>query len=168
MIVTFHFSKKISGWTFGSRFIMWVEGCDYSHCATEIQMDPDAEPFIYEAVYPKSRRLLKSVWLQHAQPVHSIPFLVLDETKKEEIINVLHDNLDKGYSIAQLAVIAIGMFFKAIQKAVHKIILNANKYLICSEYQSLPLRIIGAQFEEPSDSVDITECYDAAMKLKGQ
>lgn len=167
MIVTFHFSKKINGWVFGSKFIMWVEGSDYSHCATEIQMDPDAEPFVYEAVYPKSRRLLKSAWLQHAQPVHSIPFLVTNEAKKEEIINILHDNLDKGYSVAQLIVISIGMFFKTIQKAVDKIILNSNRYLICSEYQSLALRAMGAQFEEPSDSVDLTECYDAAMKLKG-
>jgi len=167
MIVTFHYSKKISGFVKGSELIMWAEEEDFSHCATEIQVDPELDGIVYEAVYPKSRKLPKQEWLKHSQPVHSIPFLVTDPVLKKAIIFDLESNLDKDYSIFQLFIIGVGLCFKLVAKAVDKIVINSNKFLICSEYQSLPLKRLGAKFEEPSDSIDITECFEQAKKLKG-
>lgn len=167
MLVSYHFAKKIKGFKAGGRFIAWAQGTEFSHCATEIIQSKGAASFIYESVFPKSRKLPIQEWLQTYQPVESYYIEVLDPNEQARIFSAAESNVGKRYSLLQLVGIGIGLVFQVAQKALDKLSINSKKFLICSEFMSEIQKAQGAKFSDSSDSIDLLEVRAQARKLKG-
>jgi hypothetical protein len=167
MLVGYHFVKKIKGFTIGGRFIAWAQGTKFSHCSTEIIKDKGSASFIYESVFPKSRKLPLQEWLQTYDPVESYYLEVVDPDEQARIISAAERNVGKRYSILQLVGIGIGLVFQLAQKALDNLSINSKKFLICSEFMSEIQKAQGAKFSDSSDSIDLLEVRAQARKLKG-
>jgi hydrogenase maturation factor len=167
MLVTIHFAKRIKGVNVGARLIEWAQDTNFSHTAIELLETPEGESWVFESVYPKSRRLAKKDWIKKYESVESYSFIIDDPKVRYEMRETLYKNLNVPYSIGQIILIGVGLAIKMIEKLINKITLNAKKYMICSEYSSEALFVLGAQFKDSSDLIDLLDCRDEARKLKG-
>jgi hypothetical protein len=166
MKLTSHFSKKRSGFTLGSRLIMWAQGSDFSHCASEIDKEDGTEPMVYEAVAPKARKISKSEWVLHSIPVHSIEENITDPEQIKIIIDTAESEVGTPYSLLQLLVMAIGLIFKLFVKFFETFCLNSSKFKVCSEFMAAIQTARGYKYKKNPDNINVVDCYEAAVSIK--
>jgi hypothetical protein len=134
----------------GSYLIRRVDGCSGSHVS--IELDSYAGNRVYEAVWPRSRKLNYGEWLNHNKIVKVYEFKVKPGTEAD-VLEYLEAQLNKLYSIPQLALILIDYIDPYDFKPI-----NGNSALICSELVSGYLeKFHGSKFNETSDTVGVLD-----------
>jgi hypothetical protein len=163
MRVSFVICEPLSGLKkIGSWIIRTLDQSKASHFAVEL--DSLAGIYYYESVMPKSRCLPKDEWDKHYRIVQKWTFEV-PKGLEYDVLLFLNDLINKPYSIAQLLLIAGGIFSGAFQIAFNKAIINHEKALICTEVGSRFIeRFMRWNFVKSHDNMgirDLTEICNA-------
>lgn len=152
MIVTVYITDPTEWWKQpGSYLIKRVDGSSGSHCA--IGLDSYAGNRVYEAVFPKSRKLNYGDWLNHNKIVKEYKFKV-PEGREYEVIEWLDAQVGKWYSVPQLALILTDLIIPADYNPI-----NGHKLLICSELIAIGYlaKFHGSVFNETVDTIGVLD-----------
>ena len=146
------------------KLIMKIEGTRYSHASVMTKLE--GEFFIYEAVWPMPRQIRYIDWIKTNEIIEEYTLPPV----KSEVTSVayLHKLIDdaQGYSIAQLFLNAIGLINKNLNKWAGTVILNHEKYLVCTELVGRFLEdSYNYDFHEHEDSIDLLDVATAVRKI---
>lgn len=141
----------------GGWFIRNVDGSKYSHFAIYFEND------IYEAVFPKSRKIDVLKWKEK----YDVGLVYRSTVSVEETqltYNFLQTLVNRPYSMSQVFFIGLFSIFKPLEKYFAVKFLNYKKYLICTEVGSLFFE--WAYGFKPQESHDMIGVSDIEKILK--
>lgn len=151
--------KPVAWYKFFDDLLMYFDGTDFSHVAIEF------DGYIYESVYPRSRRIKKDEWLKHYMIVreyqHTIPI-----EYKSVYKSYLEMFLFRKYSQGQIMAIGLGFVNKVFEKLFNKELANKDKYLICTEYACYVLMKIYNVMIEDIDTISLKEIEQLEKTLR--
>ena len=132
MNIVFLFANNKLGFKkFGGEIIKEVEGTPFCHFA--ILYDDKKEQTVYEAVFPRSRKIPYSEWLKEYE-VHTIFHFKAPSEESMSIYKTFLDSLiNKIYAFDQCVWIAFCIWFKIRKTIQEKVKLNGSKSIICTE-----------------------------------
>lgn len=151
---------------FGDDIIKLVEGIKFSHCAIILE-DKDGTTFVYESVWPRSRKINFIDWGKHYQIEEMFQFEVKSYQKFTAMKIYLESKLRVWYSTLQLFIIALA-YVEAFKKLFTFGSVNGSKYLICTEIVGdFFAKFYDAKFSEPTDTIDLRETYAEIKRIWG-
>jgi hypothetical protein len=147
----------------GAAIIKEVENTNFSHFA--IGLEKDGTEIVYEAVFPKSRKIEKSDWRKDYRPIRSMNFEVpLD--KQYYVGEFLEENVGKWYSFDQCVWIAIITWFRIKKAFSDKVVLNGTKHLICTELGYLfSKEFFEGEYNASSDRIGLNDMYTMTVNI---
>lgn len=135
MKLAFIFCNPTSKWKQpGSWLIRRFDRSAASHVAVSVQVGQIT--YVFESVSPKSRVLEFSEWKKEYNIAYTFDFTV-PELKSWAVLNYLENIIERPYSYAQIALIALTKLFLPFQFIFRGAILNHERALICTEVISL-------------------------------
>lgn len=160
MIVRILFSNPTEWYKeIGSKLIRLIDESPASHCAIELESIAGSK--VYEAVYPRSRKLKFNDWYNHNKIIMSFEFSI-PESKHCKVYEWLEKTKNKKYPISQLFLI-----FKDKIKNKDYQNINGHEYLICSELVALfMINFLDAKFNECSDTIGVSDVLTECLKLE--
>jgi hypothetical protein len=142
------------------------ERTNFNHVAVLVKDDFGIE-WVYEAVFPRARRMRFEEWLKIFKIKKSYA-IELDSNQYDNFIKTIYIQLPKPYSIFQCLLIWLSNSIGVLEHFIERIVWNGNKALICSEFVARPIvAALGYQFENQLDSVGMDEiefCLDKIAK----
>lgn len=165
MEISFVFSRsKLRSHKLGCKVIRRMEKTDVSHAA--ILVKTAFGSMVYEAVFPRVRKMKFEDWIEQYEPIRVYPFEVpkefrflvgMDLRKMEGI----------PYPISQLILIGIGIVAPGLAKWLKPIVLNHDGALICTEVGAILLRnYMEVDFLESLDNVGLRDLETQVILLK--
>ena len=147
----------------GSAVIIWGDKSPSSH--TAILVEDENGSWVYESVFPKSRKLPYHEWLRIYKPVESFSFDV-DESLVDYSYLILDGLVDKYYSIGQLVFILLTNTFGWLDRALNFAVINHERGLICTEMNSRYFEAMGLmEPTESHDKIGVLDLYNHCLKL---
>ena len=160
MKLTVVFSRHSNWWAIGSKFICWAQGTPFSHVALMIDNEFGTEPIIFEAVYPRSRKIKLMDWLALGnEQVVSFELKVTDEAA---LRRVLYEYLDKEYSVLALAEQGLAIIFKGLKHKFDKLSWASKNFLICTEYAQ---RVLSSLYGVDRPGMSLRDVYRECRRI---
>ena len=159
--IAFCFAKPRSKWAIGSYILRWACGTKFSHCAIYI------DGFMYESVWPKSRKIYFTEW----DKKYSLEFwypILLNENRVSLIKQDLEEMVeeDRGYSVFQLFVIGLGFVNASLNKFLSRIHWNGKEHQICTELMAdIMQNHFNYDFKQNLDNISLQEAFEAAKNI---
>ena len=150
-------SKNTKWYGFFDDLLIIVERIDFSHVALEI------DGYVYESVWPMSRRIKKEEWLKKYQIIREYDSNMPYNLENAYINYIEESLLDKPYSAMQIIVIGLGMINKSIDVFFRKKELNNKKYLICTE---LVCRVLSKMYSVSIEDVETMGLRETESLIK--
>jgi hypothetical protein len=146
--------------------IMKAQNLPYSHVCLLVKTEHAG--LIYESVWPNARVIDTVSWLKINNPWEYIKLPTpLEPAKVDKCLSSIIEN-SRGYSFAQLFLNAIGLINSQLNKWAGTVILNHERYLICTELVGRFLEeTYNYNFGEHTDSLDLHDIHKAADKIAG-
>jgi hypothetical protein len=141
----------------GSAVVRWVQGTDFSHVS--ILVTSEDGQFIYESVWPKSRKIEFKEWAKHYIITKIVTLPTPPHPPYAEY--KLNELLWKPYSIAQL----VAIFFTNAFKLFYKPDINGSMKLVCSEYVARFLETVYSVEIPDDDYVDLIKIDEIVTEL---
>jgi hypothetical protein len=147
-----------------ARLIMYMQKIPFSHMA--IMAITDNGMVVYDAVYPRARKIAYGDWLKDYAVIDSytmkrpevMPYLALEFLEKLIAKN-------ENYSIAQLILIQAQNTFVQLKRILSRVILNHEKGAVCSEIIArFVAYAYGVKLDEQFDTVDLVEASRVARQ----
>ncbi len=137
------------------------EGVDFNHVAIL-----DEDHFVYESVWPKSRRIEYGKWINLFRIVR-IYEIQLSANDYHDFIFECKYNLGIKYSVFQCILIwIINSYRGLVQKIIESIQWNGRTAMICSEMVARPLsKVLKYDFKMDLDVVGLDEIENACVNL---
>jgi len=164
MVVRFLFCvpKSWIKWI-GSELIKLGEGVRAGHFAIELEEYGESE--IYEAVFPKSRKMKLYDWMDHYKVVGEyefhVPIYLQDSVKQ-----FLSEMVGINYSLGQIFTIGLVALFKPLDSFLRTRVINQKKALICTEVGSRFIeRFFNLDLKQSHDQIGIKDMYDYSDEL---
>jgi hypothetical protein len=152
-----------------ARLIMAFQKIDFSHVALMIEDENTGQRTVYEAVFPRARRLSYDSFLSQYKLVRC--YRLIPPQIPQHEVQMFADNLvenNSHYSFAQLILIQIQNTFSKWSRHIGRIILNHKKGMVCSEFIALVLtKGWLVFFNEHYDTIDLKEVVQEARKIAG-
>lgn len=167
MKLTFIFSTKKHWWAIGARFIEWADGVPFSHVCMQIETEAGSQPYIYEAIFPYSRRISKADWLAHGNvEVKSFEFDI-QPWQMSLLRESLYEQIGKRYSVIELAMQGVGIAFKGLKKKINRISWKIENELICTEYAMRVIEKVYGLHGDRKPKMSLRDVYRECRLLKG-
>lgn len=151
-------------WALLTPVIVYLDRYPASH--SWIELDYHGQTWVYESVWPRSRRISKQ---EHAKIYKTIKMWELPMRHKAvSITHYLEERKHIKYSLLQLVIIAFGLFSKPFNRYFEAMGLNESKHLICTELCAYFLRdFYDVEFRESLDTIGLRD-LDAAVRTVGK
>jgi len=132
MKISFLYANSTSGLKkLGGEIIKSVENTPFCHFA--ILFNDNFDEYIFEAVFPKTRKVKYSEWLKEYSVHTRFDFEIPSQDKRIECYEYLELMINKWYGVDQVLFIAFCIWFKLNEKFQLKTSINKNARLICTE-----------------------------------
>jgi hypothetical protein len=149
MVVRFLFSNPREAWKQpGAWLIRRADRSKASHFA--IAIFGFGTVFVYEAVFPKCRRIPYSEWINHNK-IESFHDFEVPSHLQARVHEWLKAIEGRWYSVPQLLLIAVTIL-EPLNKLLNWAILNHEKQMICTE--------VGSRFVEEFTTIPMEESHD--------
>lgn len=146
---------KIGAWA-----IKKSEGTNFNHVAIL-----DEENFIYEAVFPKSRKLHLKEWEKHFVIIKTYE-IKMSKEKYDHFMYEVSKCLNKRYSLFQCFMIWVSNSVGVLEAFIEKTVWNGNKALICSELVAWPIKVVlNYRFSNYLDTVGMDEIEECLVTV---
>lgn len=147
----------------GSAVIRWGDKSEASH--TAILVEDETGAWIYESVFPTSRKLPLQEWLKIYKPVKTFSFEV-DPSMVDFSYLILDGLVGKYYSIGQLVFILFTNTFGWLDRVFNNKVINHERGLICTEVNSRYFEAMGLwDIEESHDKIGVLDVYNRCLTL---
>lgn len=158
MVIRFLFCTPKSWYKWiGSEIIKLGEGVNAGHFAIEVEMYGDSK--IYEAVFPKSRKIALYDWMDHYKVVGEYEFHAPIHLETD-IVDFLNDLTGVKYSISQIFTIGLVALFKPLDFILKTKVINQKNALICTEVGSRFVeRFMDLRIDQSHDQIGISDMY---------
>lgn len=153
-------AKNTLWYGFFDDLLVWAEQTDFSHVAIEI------DGYIYESVFPKSKKIKKSEWLKKYAVIREYSYNIPEEMVQYYKSYIEQQLLGKPYSKLQILAIGLGMLSFAFDKFISKKSLNNHSYLICTELVGRVLMRMYQIMIEDIDTLGLKETEGYIKLLK--
>jgi gamma-glutamylcyclotransferase (GGCT)/AIG2-like uncharacterized protein YtfP len=129
-----------------------VEEVNFNHVAFQ-----DEDCFIYEAVWPKCRKISSREWLKKFKLIRTYEIIV-SENQYKLIMTKINKQVGRSYSIWQCAMIYVAQSVSLLKEKIESTNWNGWKALICSEFVARPIvEVLDYRFDQGLDSVGMDE-----------
>lgn len=164
MVVRFLFSNPREAWKQpGAWLIRRADRSKASHFA--IAIFGFGTVFVYEAVFPKCRRLPYSEWINHNK-IESFHDFEVPTYLEFEVNEWAKSIVGKWYSVPQLALIAVTII-EPLNKLLNWAILNHERQMICTEVGSRFIeKFMTLPIKESHDKIGVRDMYEYTDQLK--
>lgn len=131
-----------------------------------IEIDYHGQTWVYESVFPRSRRVTKAY---HASIYKTVKMWELPiRHKPVSITHYLEERKYVKYSLMQLVIILLGILYKPFNIYFEQMGLNESKHLICTELCAYFLRdLYDVEFRESLDTIGLRD-LDYAVRQVGK
>jgi len=165
MKIRFNFSNSTVWWKQpGVKLIHLFDNVSVSHFSIELELI--SGEYIYESVFPKSRKITKEEWLTHNKLVHYYEWEVPSELQAH-VFEFLEAQCDKWYSIPQLLLIAVTNLSRTANILLNWSYINKNNALICTELGAIFVQKFWKyKTEESLDKIGVHDMIQIALKYK--
>lgn len=166
MIIYFAFAKNKKKYSVLSQIISWAEKISYSHTAIIIHLGDDIH--VYESVWPISRKISYSEWVNTYEVKKSYSFGVDCKDLEREMITWLDSHVNKPYSVMQILMIGLAMISAPFAKVISKSKLNGSAFLICTELVGdFMTKFFNADFKMSTQFLKLSQVEEFIKKSKG-
>ena len=164
MVVRFLFCTPKTWYKWiGSEIIKLGEGVKAGHFAIEVE--EFGESTVYEAVFPKSRKITLYKWMDHYKVVGEYEFHV-PINLQSSVKQFLSEMVGINYSLGQIFTIGLVALFKPLDYFLRTRVINQKKALICTEIGSRFIeRFFKIDLDQSHDQIGIKDMYEYSDKL---
>jgi hypothetical protein len=151
-------------WAILSPIISYLDKYPASH--SWIEIDYHGQTWIYESIWPRSRRVL----LDEHRKTYKLTKMWELPVNYSSIIytHYLEERKNIKYSFLQIITIGIGLFIRPFNSYFESVGLNESKHLICTELCAYFLKdLYDVEFTESLDTIGLRD-LDAAVATVGR
>lgn len=150
--------------TFLSKILQIGENVDFGHCA--IGLETYKGEYVFEFVFPKSRKISLAEWLTHYKIIREISWVV-PVSLQADVWEYLHKQLNKWYSVTQIITIGLTCIFKPLGYFSKKWIINGAKAQICTELLSrFAVKFMGWKPDRQHDDFGLEDAHNLGNILE--
>lgn len=165
MRIHFLFAINRNWLLFGAKLIAWAEKLPCSHFAIGVEYGDSF--WVYESVFPKSRKIPYSKWVTKYNITHRFQYTVPLNFDQSKLYSWLESQLNKWYALDQILLIGITLLNSVADKISNKFVLNGAKYLICTEIGSrFAEKFMGYKMKESHDKVRLADMLNISLELE--